>query len=267
MRDKARSFFAVMKTRTPLYTLLLGVALAVAAAWLANAVPTAVRADASGTSAAPTVVELFTSQGCSSCPPADALLYDLAGRDDVVAISWHVTYWDYIGWKDPFATRWSTNRQHGYRDKFERAYVYTPQMVIDGQHDVVGSHRGEVLSAVAESRKEAPRRIRFGLSLDAATGELVVTFTQQQLDRGLEIWLVGYSGVHETKVTRGENRGSTLRNTHIARTFDRLGTWDGTGGTLRVSMPDNEDVAGCAVILQEPGQGAIRGAAKLDLTS
>jgi hypothetical protein len=214
-----------------------------------------------------TVIELFTSQGCSSCPPADELLYEMAGSDEVVAISWHVTYWDYIGWKDPFATGWSTARQTGYRGKFDRRYVYTPQMVIDGEHDVVGSRRGDVKRVVSASREGAARRIPVSLHRDTASGELVVTFTPQRLDRSLDVWLVGYSGVHETRVSRGENRGATLRNTHIARTMHSLGTWDGAGTTLRVPLPAHEDVAGFAVLLQEPGQGAIRGAAKLDLTS
>jgi len=217
--------------------------------------------------AAPTVIELFTSQGCSSCPPADELLYEMASRDGVVAISWHVTYWDYFGWKDPFATGWSTDRQTGYRGKFARGYVYTPQMVIDGEHDVVGSRRGEVKRAVSASRAAAPQRIKVNLDRDAASAELVVTFTPHRLDRSLDIWLVGYSGIHETKVSRGENRGATLRNTHIARTMHSLGTWDGADTTLRVPLPAHEDVAGFAVLLQEPDQGAIRGAAKLDLTS
>jgi hypothetical protein len=217
--------------------------------------------------AAPTVVELFTSQGCSSCPPADRLLYDLAERDDIVAIAWHVSYWDYIGWTDPFATDWSTDRQRAYRGKLGRKYVYTPQMVIDGRHDVVGSRRREVTHIIDTSREVAPERFRVELAHDAAARELVITFTEQRLDDALEIWLIGYSGVHETKVSRGENRGATLRNTHVGRTMDRLGSWDGSGGSLRVPMPAHDDVAGCAVILQEPGQGAIRGAAKLDLVN
>jgi hypothetical protein len=227
----------------------------------------AARAGEVQASAPPTVIELFTSQGCSSCPPADELLNEMAGRNEVVAISWHVDYWDYIGWKDPFATSWSTGRQRGYRGKFARAYVYTPQMVIDGQHDVVGSRRGDVKRAVSASRQDAPRRIPVSLDRDAAAGELVIAFTPHRLNRDLDIWLVGYSGIHETKVSRGENRGATLRNTHIARTMHSLGTWDGAGGTLRVPVPAHEDVAGFALILQEPGQGAIRGAAKLDITS
>ncbi len=244
---------------------LLSVVVAPTGPTRALRVDTAAAAEAAGPP--PTVIELFTSQGCSSCPPADELLYEMAGSDEVVAISWHVTYWDYIGWKDPFATGWSTDRQTGYQGKFDRGYVYTPQMVIDGRHDVVGSRRGEVQRIVSASREDAPQRIQVRLGRDAAAGELLVTFTPRRLERSLEIWLVGYSGVHETKVSRGENRGATLRNTHIARTINRVGSWDGAGGTIRVPLPAHDDVAGFAVLLQEPGQGAIRGAAKLDLTS
>lgn len=213
----------------------------------------------------PTVVELFTSQGCSSCPPADKLLYELADRADIVAISWHISYWDYIGWKDPFATEWSTERQTGYRGKLGRRYVYTPQMVIDGQHDVVGSRRAEVAKTIDASRREAAMRIPVALTRDAGTGELVIAFAARELERSLDIWLVGYSGVHETRVLRGENRGETLRNTHVARSLARLGTWDGAAGVLRVPLPAHEDIAGVALLLQEPGQGAIRGAGRFDL--
>lgn len=215
----------------------------------------------------PTVIELFTSQGCSSCPPADAFLYEVAGDDGIVAISWHVNYWDYIGWKDPFATGWSTSRQMAYRGKFDRKYAYTPQMVIDGGQDVVGSRRRKVKRMVAASRDEAAGRIPVALAREAATGELIVTFSARTLDRKLDVWLVGYSGVHETKVLRGENRGETLHNTHIARSLSNLGTWDGAGGAVRFPMPETEDVAGFALLLQEQGQGPIRGAAKLDLMS
>lgn len=232
---------------------------------LAPAVGTATAAESAA--ASPTVIELFTSQGCSSCPPADELLQEVAGHEDIVALSFHVTYWDYIGWKDPFATDWSTERQSGYRGKFGRDYAYTPQMVIDGRYDVIGSRRGRVKDTIAKSRKEAPQRISVGLARDAASGEFVVTLPDRSLNSALEVWLVGYSGSKVTVVGRGENARRTLRNTHIARSLELVGRWDGTGGEVRVTLPADDDIVGIAVLLQEPGQGPIRGAAKLDLMS
>jgi hypothetical protein len=250
-----------MRTRIAYSLLALAVGFA---AWTGA---TRARAGETPAGAAPTAIELFTSQGCSSCPPADELLYEMAGREEVVAISWHVSYWDYIGWKDPFATAWSTDRQMGYRGKLGRNYAYTPQMVIDGRHDVVGSRRGLVGRTVDQSRRDAAGRIPVTLARDPVSGELVIAFAAHALERNLDIWLVGYSGVHETKVLRGENRGGTLRNTHIARTLQNLGTWDGAAGSIRIAPAAHDDVAGFALLLQEPGQGAILGAAKLDLNS
>ena len=101
----------------------------------------------------PIVVELFTSEGCSSCPPADALLAELAGRPDVLALSFHVDYWDRLGWKDPFSSPDATRRQHGYADLLGLATVYTPQMVVDGRWQAVGSDRSEVEQALGSARR------------------------------------------------------------------------------------------------------------------
>jgi len=110
----------------------------------------------------PVVVELFTSQGCSSCPPADALLAELTGRPDVVALSFHVDYWDYIGWKDPYASPQYTARQQRYTQALNLRYVYTPQIVVDGRADVVGSHRAEVLAAIeTAAQRDRPIDITF----------------------------------------------------------------------------------------------------------
>ena len=217
-----------------------------------------------GADSAPTVVELFTSQGCSSCPPADALLAELAARDDIITISFHVNYWDYIGWKDPFATEWSTQRQYAYAKVLGRGYPYTPQMVVDGKHDVVGSHRAKVANVLVSSMAEADNRI--SLSLSRNGDELVITLPSATAAEPLELWMVRYSGPHETKVARGENRGATLINTHIALAMESLGRWDGEAGEIRAEIPLPEDQeGGIAVWLQEPSAGAILGAAKLYL--
>lgn len=210
----------------------------------------------------PTVVELFTSQGCSSCPPADAFLAELAERDDVIAIAFHVNYWDYIGWKDPFATGWGTERQYSYAKVLERGYPYTPQVVVNGKHDMVGSDRVQVANAMIASMQEAPARI--AVTLRQESDGLVVTLPAAKVEEPLQLWLVRYSGAHETKVARGENRGTTVVNTHIARHMELLGSWSGEPHDIRANLPLPGEEGGVAVWLQEPGPGAILGAAKLD---
>lgn len=210
-----------------------------------------------------TVVELFTSQGCSSCPPADAFLAELAERDDIIAVAFHITYWDYIGWEDPFATAWGTERQYSYARVLGRGYPYTPQMVVDGKHDLVGSNRGLVANALVASMAEANARVPVILRREA--GDLVVTLPARNVSTPLHIWLVRYSGPRETKVERGENRGSTLVDTNIAWHMELLGSWSGGAREIRAAIPraDNRE-GGIAVWLQEPGPGAIHGAGRLD---
>ncbi len=211
----------------------------------------------------PTVIELFTSQGCSSCPPADAFLRELAERDDVIAIAFHITYWDYIGWKDPFATDWATERQYSYAKVLGRGYPYTPQMVVDGKHDMVGSDRVQVANAMIASMGHAGDRIPVTLRREA--GDVVVTLPAAKLNAPLHIWLARYSGAHETKVTRGENRGAILVDTNIARHLELLGSWDGETREIRAPLPLPGEKGGVAVWLQQPGPGAILGAARLDI--
>jgi len=184
----------------------------------------------------PVVVELFTSQGCSSCPPADAVLSELAERDDVVALSLHVDYWDYIGWKDPYSSPQMTERQRAYAAEMSLRYVYTPQMVIDGRQDIVGSRRSEVMAAVEASvRQGKPVEIAF----EAREGGRVIIPEGRAPDRGATIWLAVYDEDHETQVKRGENAGRMLRNAHVVRRMERLGTWM----VERLEIPLNLDNA------------------------
>src|SRR5215471_355426 len=154
-----------------------------------------------------TVVELFTSEGCSSCPPADALLAELASRPEVLALSFHVDYWDRLGWKDPYSSADATRRQHGYADLLGLATVYTPQIVVDGQWQAVGSDRAEVeqaLGAARRSREELP------VTLTVDQGRAHIALGPGGDGVATTLLLIGFDRRHVTAVARGENSGRTL---------------------------------------------------------
>jgi hypothetical protein len=213
---------------------------------------------------APVVVELFTSQGCNSCPPADALLGELAQNPGIIALSMHVDYWDYIGWKDPYASQEATKRQHRYAQRLGLRYVYTPQMVIDGQADVVGVRRDEVLQTIEQA---AAQRKALEVRFEQADGGKIVIPAGHAPDGGAVVWLAVYDGSHETDVARGENAGRKLRNHNVVRELSRIALWHGE----RLEIPFDMAAAaaqgrdGCAVIVQQTGGGPVLGAAAMPL--
>lgn len=220
---------------------------------------------AAGEDAARTVVvELFTSQGCSSCPPADEILGELAGQPNILALSFHVDYWDYIGWKDPFASSQYTDRQREYAATLGLRYVYTPQIVIDGRHDVVGSHRREVTRAIQQSSETAPV---VEVKLEAADGGRAVLSPGNAPAGGATVWLVTFDDGHDTPVERGENRGRDLHNSNVVRELKPLGTWTGEAKSfpLDFAKARAEGRGGCAVIVQDGRGGPVLGAAVFDL--
>jgi hypothetical protein len=219
----------------------------------------AVSAEGAGT---PVVVELFTSQGCSSCPPADAFLGELARRSDVIALAFHIDYWDYIGWKDPFASSAWTDRQHAYKRSLGLHMVYTPQMVIDGRRDAVGSEPRAVNDAIAAAAttddkvavsitREAEGRYRVALPAAAKMQGLPAT-----------VWLVVFDRQQVTPVAKGENAGATLTDHNIVRELRPIGSWSGAVQELTLDL-DMAGMAGkgCAVIVQSDSAGPILGAA------
>jgi hypothetical protein len=210
------------------------------------------------------VVELFTSQGCNSCPPADALLAELAGRPDILALSIHVDYWDYIGWKDPFASPQHSERQRDYVAKLGLRYVYTPQIVVDGRHDVVGSKRRAVLRAIETAVAAKPS---VAVTLSDADGGRVQLSEGEAPDSGATVWLVTFDDRHDTPVVRGENRGKTLHNANVVRELVLLGTWAGKAKAypLDFAKARAEGRGGCAVIVQEGAGGPVLGAGVFDL--
>ena len=211
------------------------------------------------------VVELFTSQGCSSCPPADRLLGELAVRDDVIALSFHVDYWNYIGWADPFSSSESTARQHAYRQAMGLRYVYTPQMVVGGAHEVVGSRRGDVLRAIRQARGEP--RIAIEVARPDAATAIVTLGEGPPPPRPAAVWLFAFDDRHSTDIRRGENEGVTLTNVHVVRAARRVGTWSGQRSRIELplSMMGIDGQDGCAIFVQPEGGGRIYGAAMFSL--
>jgi hypothetical protein len=200
------------------------------------------------------VVELFTSQGCSSCPPADALLGELAQRPDVIALGFHIDYWDGLGWKDPLSSPAATARQRDYARQFGRRQVYTPQLVVDGTEEAVGSDRAAVLSALQQAKPGAIAPVAFGkdghsVAIAAATGSG---------PQKAKVLLVKFARKRTSRVTAGENTGRTLDDVNGVESLTSLGAWDGTSVTFPVEPPGPGE--GLAVLVQA-SDGHILGAA------
>ena len=214
--------------------------------------------------AALTVVELYTSQGCSSCPPADAFLSDLAERADVLALSFHVDYWDYIGWKDPFASKAFTQRQRAYQGTFRRGYIYTPQMIVQGAFDATGSDRVSINRAISQAGGFPRVRVRIDYRPD---GGLDVRIGGGTPGAPMGVWLALFDSLHVTKVRRGENRGRTVRNVNVVRSLVKIGVW--TGKRAKILVPakdlDRGKRDGGAVFIQADRKGPILGAARVVL--
>jgi hypothetical protein len=219
---------------------------------------------AATTGPTPVVVELFTSQGCSSCPPADAFLGELARRKDVVALSFHVDYWDYIGWKDPFASAAATERQRDYGRALGLHMVYTPQIIVDGRADAVGSDRAAVEGLIAAAAKRDRVDIRFSLD---EMGRLFVELPNHPLAGMATVWLAVFDTQHKTAVPRGENSGATLSDYNVVREWRRVGNWPGSPVQLPVAMAPDAAAKhdGCAIIVQLGETGPILAAAIVPL--
>ncbi|MCB1313745.1 MAG: DUF1223 domain-containing protein [Sedimentitalea sp.] len=206
----------------------------------------------------PVVVELFTSQGCSSCPPADALLAELSGRDDVIPLALHVDYWDYIGWKDEFGSPDHSKRQKSYARAAGRKTVYTPQMIVNGHDDVVGARAMELAEIIA-AHKSKPRQVE--IEADRSGDALLVRIapTGAALNGPLSINLVRFLPMRSSRITSGENAGLELEYTNIVDGWSVLGEWNGREPVEIRATLEGEHPA--AVLVQQPGPGAIVAAA------
>ena len=203
----------------------------------------------------PVVVELFTSQGCSSCPPANAYLNEMSkGRRDVLALAFHVTYWDKLGWKDPFSLESATDRQAVYGRRFGDG-SYTPEMVVDGASSAVGSDRGQVGSAIDSAKRNGQTAAAINVT---RAGDQVSIEVGAGSGQG-RILLIGFDHEHTTAIGRGENSGRTLTEANVVRSFRSIGQWSGAAVRLSERFPQGQDVA---VVLEAP-DGRIIGAGRL----
>ena len=204
----------------------------------------------------PVVVELFQSQGCSSCPPANANVMAIADRPDVLALSFGVTYWDSLGWKDTFASPQFTARQWDYAHGLGHDNVFTPQVVINGRRDGVGVDSGELRTLIAAGDRGDGGP---ALAVSGASVTIAAAAARQTAD----VWLVRYDPrIVQVPIKRGENGGRTLPHKNIVRELTRLGRWNGSAETL--ALPRSTDpVLRTAILVQNPGGGSILAAAKV----
>ncbi len=215
------------------------------------------------------VLELFTSQGCSSCPPADRLLESYAKRRDVMALSFPVDYWDYLGWKDTLASEKNSERQRAYAKSRGDGAVYTPQVVVNGIGHAVGSDRNQIELQIAKtSMAFAQRRVpmRFWRTSSMIIVEVAGAGDNTPVSEAT-IWLAPIEGVVEVEIQRGENRGETLKYHNVVHELTPIGVW--TGKSMRIQIaaqpfikPGNTHYA---VLMQEGTSGPIIGAAWLGL--
>jgi len=207
----------------------------------------------------PVVVELFTSQGCASCPPADAILHDLAGLEGVLPLALHVDYWDYIGWRDTFGSPLFTARQQAYARAAGERMIYTPQMIIGGRDRVLGSDPVAVMAYVSA---HAARPVPVALELERIEGGIhIAARSPLPFVRPVAVHLVHFLPEARVEITLGENAGHVLDYVNIVTGWQTLGEWDGAAPLALDVLLTGEEPG--AVILQEPGPGAILAAGEL----
>ncbi len=216
------------------------------------------------------VIELFTSQGCSSCPPADALFVDLAKQTDVIALTLPVTYWDYLGWKDTLGKDSFAKRQKFYAKARGDGQVYTPQAVINGASHVVGSDKAEI-ERVARQPGDTAFVAELALKEDAGALQVNLAPLGEPIERTAGVWVLATSRMVTVPIARGENQGKTVSYANVVRGMTRIGDWNGKEAVLTAPLSATQapEADGYVVLVQadQPGKygmmpGAILGAAR-----
>lgn len=234
---------------------ILIVALALAVAWP--------RLAAAGEERGPVVLELFTSQGCSACPPADKLLAKLARNSGVIALSFHVPYWDHMGWRDPFALPVSVQRQRGYARAMKERSIYTPQLVVQGAAHTVGHDRPAIERLIAA----APSAALIAVAL-AANSPPTLSVSIPTLDLpqgGAQLWLVAFTRTEERQVLDGENAGQVLHHTNVVRWAGPVAVIEAVPVELSLHAAEADGADAVALLLQKPRQGPVLAAGQVAL--
>ncbi|RWB71891.1 MAG: DUF1223 domain-containing protein [Mesorhizobium sp.] len=205
------------------------------------------------------VVELFTSQGCSSCPPADELFAELAGKDDIVALAYHVNYWDYLGWQDTLSTKENTERQYDYMRAFGSRSVYTPQAVINGRSHVNGASRKDVDGALARMDRTG-EGMRVAIKVSRTSDR--VTIDAGDAGGGpadAHVVIVYFDPPQMVKIGQGENSGRSLTYWNAVSDIQTAGMWHGKAQRYELPMTEITKKGGCAVLLQSVGKDGMPG--------
>jgi hypothetical protein len=213
------------------------------------------------------VIELFTSQGCYSCPPADKFLGELSQREEVITVSCHVTYWNYLGWKDTFSRPFCDRRQRQYQGVLVGGSkgVYTPQMVINGRYAGVGSQRSKIERLLTvDARQQVPVQ-RLALRLDGRQLRVELPELSNGVAQKLQLFLLGTSGEHLLPIKKGENSGKHLPYFNPIEYTQQLGRWNGEAKTLNLPLVESQIVKDWTIVAQEWPLGAIVAAGKLSL--
>lgn len=206
----------------------------------------------------PVVVELFTSQSCSSCPPADKNLEKLAENPNIIALGFHVTYWDHLSWKDTLSQKFATDRQRAYSRHVGKSRVYTPQMVVNGTREFVGSRSGDIASALSSPSAVKP----IAVSMDTSN---ILTLELPALENGnYTLWVAGIQNSHEQNIPSGENRGRTVTYKNAVLDYASAGQWDGEKGTKQFEGFTTKGIDRYVVLAQENGYGPIKAAGQTD---
>lgn len=206
------------------------------------------------------LVELYTSQGCSSCPPADAALTKIARRDDVIALSLHVDYWDYLGWRDTFGQHQFGQRQHAYRETWGKRVVYTPQIIVHGSRDVSAVRAGDLEAAIRAAQQGEPTiRIR----IERHDGMLLCVIAPISGQVSGTVWIAKYTREATVAIDRGENAGRRITYSNVVTSLNRFGDWSGSAPD-EYPMPQPEPGEGVAVWIQKGDTGPVLAAAKVE---